>query len=252
MRFVLAALCLVSASPAFALTVVDAKIHAAIIQVKGKGAAPSAPITWEGNVVATSSKSGTFLFTTTDVPTDCVGEVGDGSSTAAAVIAGCAPRDRGLMVVDANGQVLGPFLENPGDDTGLLESVALATNDGAVLAYFQTEGFVVPGATALFYESSDCSGAPLLAVDARPVLHAVGLHDGVLYYRRHTGTSTSLGSFVVLGVDASDCAAQGHVFTPPDRCCCAGALCGPQPATAAPVGTIDVGGFTPPFRVESR
>ncbi len=75
MRLIAVALAVcVSASSAAALTVTDAKVDKGAVQVKGKDAAPSAPITWEGKPVATASKSGAFRFTTSEVPADCVGD----------------------------------------------------------------------------------------------------------------------------------------------------------------------------------
>jgi hypothetical protein len=58
------------------------------VTVSGK-AAKSAAISWEGTQVTTSKNSGSFTFTTTVVPADCIGTLTDGVSTVEAAIAGC-------------------------------------------------------------------------------------------------------------------------------------------------------------------
>ena len=89
----LAALLVVAAwtTPAGALMVTSAKIAAGAIQVKGKRAAPNAQLTWDGQQVGTANGRGSFSFSTTALPSDCVGELSDGAETSAVVIASCGP-----------------------------------------------------------------------------------------------------------------------------------------------------------------
>lgn len=251
-RLLAALLVVATAAPVSALTITNAKIDKGAVQVKGKDAVPSAPITWDGKVVGAASKAGAFRFATTEVPTDCVGDVGDGTSVAAAVVAGCSATDRGLVVKDATGRVVGPFVV---DSEGyfVTDAVALPSADGAVLSSFGTTSFRAFTPLALFYESDDCSGTALLATEDRPVLRVVGERDGVLYYPRRTGVSATFKSFEERGAIPSGCATPGRIFTPPDRCCCTAPTCmTAQAKVAAAPGTVDVSGFVPPFRVETR
>lgn len=74
-----------------ALTISSAKIDKGAVQVKGKGAASLALLTWEGQSVAQASARGTFRFATPILPQDCVGEISDGGTSASVVIANCGP-----------------------------------------------------------------------------------------------------------------------------------------------------------------
>jgi hypothetical protein len=49
-------------------------------KVEGRKAAPHHPITWEGNIVATARKNGSFSFEG-GVPSDCVGTLSDEVTT---------------------------------------------------------------------------------------------------------------------------------------------------------------------------
>jgi hypothetical protein len=78
-----------SVSPAHALRVIVATIFMGEVQVIGIQAKRSADISWEGGVVAHANKGGAFLFSTTNLPIDCVGQLSDGVSTISVVINGC-------------------------------------------------------------------------------------------------------------------------------------------------------------------
>jgi hypothetical protein len=72
-----------------ALTITHATLSDGIVTVSGSRAAVSANISWEGTVVAVSTKRGTFAFTTAGVPADCAGTLSDGVSTIRVAIDGC-------------------------------------------------------------------------------------------------------------------------------------------------------------------
>ncbi len=80
-----------SASSANALTISVAKIDRGAVQLKGRGAAPLALLTWEGQPVAQATKTGGFRFATSVLPQDCVGDLSDGTTTLPVVIEGCGP-----------------------------------------------------------------------------------------------------------------------------------------------------------------
>jgi hypothetical protein len=88
---ILGVLTLAIPAAAQALTVSVAKIDKGAIQIKGKGTAALAPLTWEGQGVAQAQKSGAFRFATTILPQDCIGELSDGTTTVPVVIADCGP-----------------------------------------------------------------------------------------------------------------------------------------------------------------
>src|SRR5690242_884973 len=74
-----------------AINIKEAEIGGGVVNVSGNQAARKAPITWEGVQVTTSNNGGVFKFTTSILPTDCVGKLSDGVSTIEVVIEGCTP-----------------------------------------------------------------------------------------------------------------------------------------------------------------
>ncbi len=99
-RVVLLSLLLASltfASPAHAeLKITKAVLEKGSILIKGSGAPSLATITWEGDDVATASRSGKFSFTTTvlpdDFPTSClaVGDLEASSANVAVLVSLCS------------------------------------------------------------------------------------------------------------------------------------------------------------------
>ncbi len=254
MRIVLPLVALLAtASPAAALTIRSAGIAHGAIEVRGKEAPPSAAITWQGRVVGTARPTGSFAFRTTDLPHDCVGTVGDGTNSARAVLAGCAPSTRGLVVIDATGRMVGPYVVDPGGDL-VFDAVALPTEEGPALVSFTAESFAAYSSFDLLYESGDCSGTPWAFTTPTPltIVRAFGYDDGHAYFGPRIGGRTTLMSFERLGVSSDKCTAPATVFTAPNRCCYTSAIFRPLAANAAPAGTIDVTRFVPPLRVEVR
>ncbi len=94
---------LVPPAHALALQAVIAKIQAGKVKVIGIGAKKNANVTWEGGVVTTANAGGTFMFTTTVLPQDCVGDLSDGVSTIQVVVAGCTIQQVGGGIL-ATGQ----------------------------------------------------------------------------------------------------------------------------------------------------
>lgn len=80
-----------SAGAAHAITITSAKVDKGAVQVKGKGAASLALLSWEGQSVAQASKSGAFRFASPVLPQDCVGELSDGTGSVAVVVERCGP-----------------------------------------------------------------------------------------------------------------------------------------------------------------
>ncbi len=242
---------LLLASPAAALTITSAKVDHGAVQVKGKDAVPSASITWEGVVVATASKSGAFRFATAALPSDCTGDVGDGTGITSIAVRGCTAKPGlALVVTDANGRAIGPYVVDPLGEFNA-DAVGLASPDGAILAPFYNQGFDT-SPHALFFASTDCAGAPLLPTQPGVLIRAGNVVDGSLYYPRRDGTTVTLRSDESRR-DALSCSAPGNVFTPPDRCCCTGPDCLTAFTTdAAAPGTVDLGALVPPFHVELR
>jgi hypothetical protein len=242
---------------AHALTIAGAKINKGAVQVKGAKAAPFAVITWEGQNVGQASKSGAFRFTTSILPSDCVGEVGDGVATVGAVIKSCGPAGPpgastpGLVVKDANGVLIGPLVSD--------SAVALAGPDGPVAVSIGTGRF--KEYAAFDYESNDCSGIPLLAVpnegEYYPLLdESVQILNRKVLLRPQDGPLLDRRSTDSRPRTAEQCAALSvnWFFIPPDRCCCPTPNCqGVFTGRFAPArGEIDISGFVPPFHVELR
>ena len=108
--------------PAHALAV-RATLSGGAISVNGTQAAKSATISWEGAVVTTANKGGSFAFTTTVVPTDCIGTLNDGTSTVEVRIDGCSTVTTGLP---GTGQLISYAA---GDDGNVRAGGALSYTD---------------------------------------------------------------------------------------------------------------------------
>jgi hypothetical protein len=133
---VLLALVVVEAS---AQVVKDAKVSGGVISVAGTQATPYAPISWEGVEVTTANRRGSFAFTSTVLPLDCVGTLSDGTFTIDVALSGCAG---GAAALQATGQMISYA---SGDDG--------AIRTGAVLSYIDNgDGTVTDNSTGLTWE----------------------------------------------------------------------------------------------------
>ena len=74
---------------AHALEVGLARLQDGEVRVMGKGAARDASIYWQGVAVTTSTGGGSFQFTSSNVPTTCVGKLSDGVTTLFIAVSGC-------------------------------------------------------------------------------------------------------------------------------------------------------------------
>src|SRR5918993_1275863 len=83
-----AVMLLAGAVPAHALGA-KASLAGGVVNVSGTQAEKASPITWEGIVVTTANKGGSFAFTTATIPADCVGTVSDGKNSLEVRIEGC-------------------------------------------------------------------------------------------------------------------------------------------------------------------
>lgn len=120
---VAAAFVLLAAADAHALVVKDARVSAGVLSISGAQAAPFAQITWEGSAVTSANKRGSFTFSTTVVPANCVGTLTDGSATISVVLGGCLNAGSVLL---ATGQTTSYA---PGDDGALRLGLALSYVD---------------------------------------------------------------------------------------------------------------------------
>jgi hypothetical protein len=106
-------------SPAHAITISKSALANGKVTVKGNGATPLATILWEGSAVKTANRAGKFNFSTTDLPSDCVGKLSDGVTTIQVGVGGCTTGTR--AEVAATGQTTS-FAA--GDDGDLEKGVA--------------------------------------------------------------------------------------------------------------------------------
>jgi Protein of unknown function (DUF1566) len=133
---VLLALAAVEAS---AQVIKDAKVSGGVISVAGTQATPYAPISWEGVDVTTANRRGSFAFTSTALPLDCVGTLSDGVSTIEVALAGCVG---GAAALQATGQTISYA---SGDDGAIRAGAALSYTDNA-------DGTVTDNSTGLTWE----------------------------------------------------------------------------------------------------
>jgi hypothetical protein len=135
---VLGALLLAGAAPAYALGA-KALLAAGVVTVSGGQAARSASISWEGVVMTTANRGGSFAFETTIVPADCIGTVNDGTSSVDVRIDGCGDGATGLP---GTGQTISYA---PGDDGDIRAGGALSYMDNG-------DGTVTDNRTGLTWE----------------------------------------------------------------------------------------------------
>jgi hypothetical protein len=108
---------------AHALRVVLAEIISGQVQVIGVQAERNAHVTWEGVTVTRANRAGTFRFTTTDLPSTCVGTLSDGADRIEVVVrhcqaAACQPPGAGATgsaYVKATGQTTTYHAGDDGD-----------------------------------------------------------------------------------------------------------------------------------------
>ncbi len=162
------------------------------------------------------------------------------------------PQGPGFVVKDANGTFVGLVMST--DCSGTCAAIVSRHFTEGVVATFRvnTGGVDISSGTVLF-DSTDCSGTPLLdsASDVLPRLVASDLFVSdtlslTAYYPTYPGSAHQIHSKLQFGYQAS---CVGGVFTPPDRCC----LAADEPHTAAAAGTLDwtsVFSLVPPFHVE--
>ena len=134
--FVVLALIVADAS---AQVIKDAKVSGGVVTVTGTQATPYARISWEGVEVTTANRRGSFAFTSTVLPTDCIGTLSDGTSTIEVVLAQCVG---GAAALPATGQTISYA---SGDDG--------AMRAGAVLSYTDNgDGTVTDNSTGLTWQ----------------------------------------------------------------------------------------------------
>lgn len=109
--------------PAYALGA-KATFANGVVTVSGGQAAKSAPITWEGAVVATANKGGSFAFVTPVIPSDCTGTLSDGMSTIQVRVEGCGGGS--VSTLPGTGQTISYA---PGDDAAVRAGGALSYRD---------------------------------------------------------------------------------------------------------------------------
>lgn len=101
---------------AHALRVVSADLRSGQVQIIGVQAARKAPISWEGNIVTSANRGGTFRFGTTDLPATCVGTLSDGVDTIRVAVRSCEPvaAGAGSSCVKATGQTTSEHADDDG------------------------------------------------------------------------------------------------------------------------------------------
>lgn len=270
--------------PAQAITISIAKIDKGAVQVKGKSAASLALLTWEGQPVAQATKSGAFRFATSMLPTDCVGELSDGTALVPVVISSCGPTGVvqgppgpkgdtgsagppgppgstgppgiGVVVKDATGVVVGVAADW---NTGSYGACSCSENQFSVLVLrsspggntgfvlLQSQGLFLQG-QSVYFASNDCTGTPL-GVESFPdpsgLVAPLAYVGGRLYYTSSALQSRQIGSFLF---NDPGCGANPSGTPGPGGSCCG--ISNGLVSNSAPILEVEeIGPLTPPFRV---
>jgi len=165
---------------------------------------------------------------------------------------GAAPGESPLVVKDANGATVGLY-----DPSG---SGLILDNGGQKLRFVSVSklGFSPSFVAQSLFTSANCTGTGLTFVDTQSlVLDASVIGNTAYYYATSGGSPQNIASVLTRGggftpfVDQTACdsyfglGVTTHV--PPDGCCQAFA---PFNANVAPVPSLSLGGFVPPFSVQ--
>jgi hypothetical protein len=118
-------LCVSNDAIAQTINIVLANIDAGSLRVEGNQAPRKAAVIWEGVATgAISGSGGSFAFSTTNVPADCVGRLTIGTSSRDVVVSGCTPAP--VTVVNAGVARTGMTETfDTGDDGDLQKGVPL-------------------------------------------------------------------------------------------------------------------------------
>lgn len=170
----------------------------------------------------------------------------------------------GLVVRDATGVFVGTVVDiNPFGFNSSRSFRVTRAFDGQSLSFLVFRTRIVGGDNSAnggqpFYESSDCTGTPLLSSfeDSPPSLPELVFFDfptsSVAYYQTGIVQSRTVRSNLIATSESNCTTSWGNraTFTAPDRCCVI--LQPPFDNLVAEVATIDAGvlGSIPPFHVE--
>lgn len=152
------------------------------------------------------------------------------------------PAGPGAVVKDANGAVVGVYTTSALSFRGVL----IDTGSSVVEVPLGLTNFDQRG-TQLLYESPDCSGPALRQAFTQLVTFG-DVVGTTLYYSPVSGSTVTIQSIGNLDssiTGPSSCPSSAF-FIPPHTCC----FVQSQTGEVGPVGTLDLSGFVPPFRVE--
>jgi len=157
-------------------------------------------------------------------------------------------------MVDSQGAEIGVFLDNE-EKHVLVGPVLMQGTWLPVVVIVRYDLFAMTAQGGLLFEATDCSSAPIVvsAVGEDSLLRGVPFGPppsntgpgAVLHYPTEVGIQRTLRS-VATSQTPAGCSA-GKVFTPPYTCC--ETLTPPVSFHSSPTGTLDLGGFVPPFVV---
>jgi hypothetical protein len=173
----LAILAVFLSSAQAAIKIEIAEVQNGFAFIKGNGAQKSAQITWDGNAVTTANnQNGGFSFNGA-VPNDCIGTLGDGTSTIEVAVLDCTQATLPLL---ATGQTTA-FKANKDDGIALFVPV----NDdgtfqlGIPLQYKDNgDGTVTDLNTGLMWEKKVPGSGCLHCVDEQYIRWYVTVEDG--------------------------------------------------------------------------
>jgi hypothetical protein len=144
-----------------ALTITVARVTSGAVEVTGRGAAPNAPLTWEGVSVGAAARNGTFRFGSTALPLDCIDHLSDGITTTSVAVQGCGPQGppgpAAVKLVNGDGVKVGDVV---GIDSAMDSVDTLLRADGFTFV-FKVVGDRVFGGNSNsrppHFSSPDCS-----------------------------------------------------------------------------------------------
>jgi hypothetical protein len=141
-----------------------------------------------------------------------------------------------VVAVDANGVIIGVVTA---------ESNVLMQQDTRVISVGVTDqGFVPAG--SLYYQSTDCSGQAFVFGDGALAEAARLIGTPVAYYSGRPLATRNSESQLRYSTPQS-CMELAQTYDPVARTCCTTSS---TTLVAGPAVTLDLSGFTPPFRLE--
>jgi hypothetical protein len=159
------------------------------------------------------------------------------------------PPGPAVVVVDSRGSLVGLLL-------GANGLVIRQVHNSLFVTSISAEGFMESGGVTVYFESTDCSGEPLIVTglpeSPSNLLPPSLLFRGRVYYAGDVPAIRTLNSQLTTPFTSEECGSRGGTMVLPDSCCFSPVWAvSPNTVWTSLVQTVSVDSFglLPPFRI---